>query len=238
MQRGVWRHRDGQHAIAPAAFEPRRQRIGFHLGVQFIDTRNGHGAVGGDVLPGIGKRAGEIGRAHRMPGIGAHLEHVGASAAERAVDAEVGAGAAERKAETRVRGGAIIGADRCAVNAGRGVVRAGRAVAVDRAVAAVARGPDVPARRECRHVVARRHCGISVALLRRQLAPRRIGILLGIAERAALAVAVTGAIHHRVDELGHRGEAGLRNAGARLAGELCQRTRQCIAGKKKETLKT
>ena len=82
---------------AIAAFDAARPGIGVELRAQPVDAGDRHGAVGGDVLPAIGQRAGDIGRADVVPDEGAGLEQVGAPAAAIG-DAEVGAAAGERKA--------------------------------------------------------------------------------------------------------------------------------------------
>ena len=53
---------------AIAAFDAAGPRIGVELRAQAIDAGNGHGAIGGDVLPAIGQRAGDIGRRRHCAG--------------------------------------------------------------------------------------------------------------------------------------------------------------------------
>ena len=83
-----------------AAFDAARPRIGVELRAQLVDAGDGHGAVGGDVLPAIGQRAGEIGRPACVPDERAGLEQVGTPGAAVG-DAEVGAAAGQRKARQR-----------------------------------------------------------------------------------------------------------------------------------------
>src|SRR5947209_2721931 len=98
-----------------------------------------------------------------MFGVGGNVEHVGLAAAEAVGDIEAAAGAAERKARLRVRREAISRADGRAENAARRGVGPSRRVAIDTAVAAIGRSPDIPARLERRRAtIARRHRGISI----------------------------------------------------------------------------
>jgi hypothetical protein len=87
--------------------------------VQPVDAGDGHDTVGGDVLPAISHRAGDIGRADIVPDEGPGLEQVGAAGAA-IVDAETDGAASNRKAGGRERGEAIIGADRRTKNAAGG----------------------------------------------------------------------------------------------------------------------
>ena len=107
---------DPRRDKAIAAFDAAGIRIGVELGAQLIDAGDGHGAIGGDVLPAIGQRAGDIGRADGVPHERAGLEQVGAAAAA-VRDAETGAAAGQRKARDRERRDAIVGADRGAGDA-------------------------------------------------------------------------------------------------------------------------
>ncbi len=160
-----------------------------------------------------------------MPHEGAGLEQVGAPAA-RAIDAEVGAAAGKRKARQRIRREPVVGADRGAIDAARGVVRARRGVAVGGLRTAEARRPHAPAWRE-RH--KRRRLGVDrrqrvIRLARLRIAER---LLVGVAgrtagRRAARAAPGDERIGHHAHELVHRIERGLLAAGRGLAGGLRQ----------------
>src|SRR5260370_110464 len=96
---GEWRDADAAHPRRDktiAAFDAAREGIGVELRAQAIDAGDGDGAVGGDVLPAIGQRAGDIGRADLVFDEGTGLEQVRAAGAT-IDDAEIGAAAGQGK---------------------------------------------------------------------------------------------------------------------------------------------
>ena len=112
---------------------------------QPVDAGDRDGAIGGDILPAIGERAGEIGGADIVADETAGLEHVGASAAE-AVDAEIGAAAGERKTRQRIRRDPEVRAGGKTERARGGVVRSEhRGSPLVLAAAAIGRAPQAPA---------------------------------------------------------------------------------------------
>ena len=222
-----WRH------IAVAALDAAGIRVGVELGAQALEAGHRDGALGGHVLPAIGRGGGDIGGADVVANEGAGLEQVRAAGAETA-DAEIGAAAGERKTGQRVAREAIVGADRKTERARGRVVRSERGVA--RGVAAAAEGgaPDAPALIE--QIVARdirlgREFGKGVA--------RGAGLLRGIAERALFGErdragiateAAVAARHERIrdqrQEQVHGVEGRLLRSGRQFAGDLRQAGRR------------
>ena len=163
-----------------------------------VDAGNGDGAIGGDVLPAIGQRAGEIGPAGIVADEGAGLEQVGTAGADIG-DAEIGAAAGQREAGHRERREAIVGADRRAGDAAGRTVRSECGVAVGRLRAAKACRPHAPAP--------------IVAVAQRRLGEHGIGVALGGAARAVLCRIGAGLTFVRKGR--RAGDAGLRRGRGR-----------------------
>jgi hypothetical protein len=70
--------------------------------VQTVDAADGHGTIGGDVLPAIGQRAGEVGLADGVADERAGLEQVGAPTAAIG-DVKAGAATGQGKTGRRAR---------------------------------------------------------------------------------------------------------------------------------------
>ena len=83
LSRGVGRDTDAanpRNDKTIAAFGTPGPCIGVELRAQLIDARDGHGAVGGDVLPTIGQCAGEISCGRILPDEQVGLEQGGVAA--------------------------------------------------------------------------------------------------------------------------------------------------------------
>jgi len=68
-----------------------------------VDASDGHGAIGGDVLPAICERRRNVRRADGVTDIRSRLEQIGTSGAEGVGDRKIGAAAGEREACQRER---------------------------------------------------------------------------------------------------------------------------------------
>ena len=205
-----------------------RPRIGVELGAELIEAGDRHRAVGGDVLPAIGERGGDIGRSRGVAHVSAGLEQVGMPAAaigdtEKLVPPPANAKPAIVFGEMK-----IVGADRGAGDVAGGVVRSDRRIAVGRLRTAEARGPHAPARFKRRRQRRLGEHRKGVGLLVRGVCARLP--FFGIAGRARRGIAAASAIHERIGhhahELVHGVKRGLLRAGRGLAGDLRQTVRR------------
>src|SRR5260370_2928020 len=104
--------------------------VGVELRTQLIDAGNGDGAVGGDVLPAIRGRRGDVGRSDSVPDEGAGLEQVGAPASQSIGDREIAAAAGKGKTGDSLRRQPVVGADGDATDAAGGGVGDERGISV------------------------------------------------------------------------------------------------------------
>src|SRR5258708_22947851 len=91
-----------------------------------MDAGNGDGAVGGDVMPAIRGRRGDVGRSDSVPDEGAGLEQVGAPASQSIGDREIAAAAGKGKTGDSLRRQPVVGADGDPTDAAGGRVGAPR----------------------------------------------------------------------------------------------------------------
>jgi hypothetical protein len=84
LSRGVGRDADRQSGRDKTitAFDAPGPCIGVEPGAQLIGAGDSDGAIGGDVLPAVSQRPGDIGRADAVAHEGASLEQVGSSASQ------------------------------------------------------------------------------------------------------------------------------------------------------------
>src|SRR5260370_12848621 len=104
--------------------------VGVELRARWMDAGSGDGAVGGDVLPAIRGRGGDVGRSDSVPDEGAGLEQLGAPASQSIGDREIAAAAGKGKTGDSLRRQPVVGADGDATDAAGGGVRAERGIAV------------------------------------------------------------------------------------------------------------
>ncbi len=224
---------------AIAALDAAGEGVGIELRVQAIDAGDGHGTVGGDVLPAIGKRAGDIGRSDFVLDEGPGLKQVGASGAAVG-NAELGTPAGEREPGDRARREDIIRAGRHAEHPAGGVIRSQRHVAVGGLRTAEASGPHAPARVEhriARHRLGDHAVGIAFAAAPALAAGGGVGLrsVVFLRKRCrarcrcrTIAASADKGIEQRGDELRHRVEGGLLRSGSGFAGGLGEtRGAQC-----------
>src|SRR5258708_14227957 len=76
-----------------------------------MDAGNGDGAVGGDVMPAIRGRRGDVGRSDSVPDEGAGLEQSGAPASQSIGDREIAAAAGKGKTGASLRRHPLAGSD-------------------------------------------------------------------------------------------------------------------------------
>ena len=117
-----WRH------IAVAALDAAGIRIGIELGAQALEARHRDRALGRHILPAIGRRRRDVGRADVVADESAGLEQIRAAGAETR-DAEIGAAAGERETGQRIAREAMVGAHGKTERTRGRVVRSQRGVA-------------------------------------------------------------------------------------------------------------
>jgi len=185
-----------------------------------------HGAVGGDVLPAIGQRTGDIGRTIGMPQIGARLKQVGAARAEIVRHAEIGAATGKCKASNGVRREQVVGTDCRARDAASGVVRSDSRIAVGRLRAAKAGRPHVPAvfERRSRRRLGEHRIGVG-ALVRRMRT--RLTVFFGKCRCARRRVHTAPAPHERIGQQSHEHAHRIQGRLLRAGPDLARHLRQC-----------
>jgi hypothetical protein len=97
LRRDIGRDAGQRHREAIATFETSRKGLGAETRLQHVGAGNGHGAVGGDVLPAIGQRARQVRRADILSAEHTGLEQVRIAVAQRAGNRETGAPPASAK---------------------------------------------------------------------------------------------------------------------------------------------